>query len=444
MVLTEQPSILLICLGLILLSSRTVKTSSIPLNFILTFFPVYDTIPYLIGKVKDKQMQYVLPSGDSASGYRQAAVQYIAALLTASTDIRIVPRVLSGSNDIMSHFKTDEYNSLRFKIVDQVSYTDITPDTNKVALIHTLPTDMLHHLLSTGHHNIGLTVTETTSIPRWLAAQMNSNIDAIVVPTEWNRQVFIDSGVNIDIHVVPHTRSKEWAFMYSASGNSRKENAPYTFYFLGAWNFRKNPEGALRAYLRAFPDTNEHNQRIIFKISNTMSLIPYVKAVMEDEGVGFSSRLGRDVHVITDRVSDEDIYRIHYNSHCFVSLHRGEGWGIGLFDAVLAGNQCIYTRYSAPNEYLSPLQDKFSTVGFNYQDVKVDGSALYFTEANGKMTQWADPIIDDAVDSMRMMVRNRLKGLSGTKEHDDFVHAYSWETVGSKLESVIKKYQELP
>lgn len=388
-------------------------------------------------------MQYVLPSGDSASGYRQAAIQYMAALLRVDEDAAIIPKSVNGYADIMDNFKGREYDSLRFNLKKNIQYNNLTEEANKVALIHTLPTDMLHKLVKMGKYNIGLTVTETSTIPRWLASEMNTGIDAIIVPTQWNKEAFINSGVTTDMYVVPHTRSRHWANTYCADNNPNKDNTPYTFYFLGAWNFRKNPEGALRAYLRAFPKANRHSQRIILKISNTMSLIPYVMAVMEDEGVGFSSRLGDDVHVITDRISDEDIYRIHFNSHCFVSLHRGEGWGIGLFDAVLAGNQCVYTRYSAPDEYLAPVKDKFASVGFNYQDVKVDGSALYFTEADGSMTQWADPIIDEAVESMRSMVKNRTKGITGTEEHNKFIDTYSWETVGKKLDYIIKSYETM-
>ena len=387
-------------------------------------------------------MQYVLPNGDSASGYKQAAVQYIASLITDGSH-KIIPRMIGGyHSDIRVDMKSDEFEHIKEKINSTITFTSTAAYDNKVALIHLLPTDMLHPLVRMGEVNIGLTVTETSSIPRWLAKQINCSLDALVLPTEWNKKVFADSGVTVPIHVAGHTRSKLWAKQHCIVDTAHKDNTPYTFYFLGAWNFRKNPEAAIRAFMRAFPKPNKHNQRLIIKISNTMSIEPYIIGVMEDEKVGGSSRLGDDIHLITDRLSNEDIYRLHYNSHCFVSLHRGEGWGIGLFDAVLCGNQAVYTGYSAPEEFLRPMHQTLQEIGYANQDVKVDGSALYFCNENQTVCQWGNPIIEQAVESMRSLVKSRACGPVGTKEHEEFINRYSWETIGSTLGSIITEYSK--
>jgi glycosyltransferase involved in cell wall biosynthesis len=354
----------------------------------------------------------------------------------------IIPRGIGGaSNDVSGSFRDEEFKYIIDKIKYRLKFTSTDTRDNKVALIHMLPTDMLHPLVRMGEVNIGLTVTETSSIPRWLAKQINCSLDALVLPTEWNKKVFGDSGVTIPIHVAGHTRSKLWAKQHCIVDTAHKDNTPYTFYFLGAWNFRKNPEAAIRAFMRAFPKPNKHNQRLIIKISNTMSIEPYIIGVMEDEKVGGSSRLGDDIHLITDRLSNEDIYRLHYNSHCFVSLHRGEGWGIGLFDAVLCGNQAVYTGYSAPEEFLRPMCQTLQEIGYTNQDVKVDGSALYFCNENQTVCQWGNPIIEQAVESMRSLVKSRACGPVGTKEHEEFINRYSWETIGSTLGSIITEYK---
>ena len=43
---------------------------------------------------------------------------------------------------------------------------------------------------------------------------------------------------------------------------------------------------------------------------------------------------------------------IHTAGDCFVSLSKGEGWGLGAFDAGLHGLPVILSRWGGPDDYL--------------------------------------------------------------------------------------------
>jgi hypothetical protein len=59
------------------------------------------------------------------------------------------------------------------------------------------------------------------------------------------------------------------------------------------------------------------------------------------------------VELRTTPMSLAEIDALHRTSHCFVSLTRGEGWGLGAFDAAARGNPVVTTGWGGTLEFLS-------------------------------------------------------------------------------------------
>ena len=49
------------------------------------------------------------------------------------------------------------------------------------------------------------------------------------------------------------------------------------------------------------------------------------------------------VYLFRDLMTRGQVYRFHKTGHCFVSLHRGEGWGIPQMEAMLLKRPVIST-----------------------------------------------------------------------------------------------------
>ena len=60
------------------------------------------------------------------------------------------------------------------------------------------------------------------------------------------------------------------------------------------------------------------------------------------------------IRLVTDVLSEEAIRRLHERGDCYVSLCRGEGWGIGAFDAAACGNPVVMTGFGGQLDYLHP------------------------------------------------------------------------------------------
>jgi len=74
--------------------------------------------------------------------------------------------------------------------------------------------------------------------------------DLVMVPTEWNREVFVGSGVRTPVAVVPHVATAPVPGDRGTSMGLRDDD--FIFYTIGRWDERKAVFLTLEAYLRAF------------------------------------------------------------------------------------------------------------------------------------------------------------------------------------------------
>jgi hypothetical protein len=121
------------------------------------------------------------------------------------------------------------------------------------------------------------------------------------------------------------------------------------------------------------------------------------------------------------------------NSDCFVSLHRSEGFGFSLAEAMAYEKPVIATRYSGNLTFMNDRNGYL--VGFGLTPVP-PGSANYPAGA-----LWADPDLDDAAAAMRRVVAHpdeaRERGVRG---RETILSQHSLERtaqfVGERLEQI--------
>ena len=96
---------------------------------------------------------------------------------------------------------------------------------------------------------IGHTVWETDAIPgHW--AELLNRLDRLIVPTEWNRLVFVDSGVTTPTVVLPHVIDDIGGPAVDPGLDLAEDLV--VFSSIGRWAQRKRPDLTLRAFLSAF------------------------------------------------------------------------------------------------------------------------------------------------------------------------------------------------
>lgn len=373
-------------------------------------------------------MQYVTQLLAPHVGYTQAALQYLMALHTAGyRDFHLTPVGQGVSWSAMPTW-TAPLATIR-------PATDTSFD---LAIIHHTPDAVTSPQLRRGvRRNVALTVTETDRVPGHVATALNQ-LDAVIVPTWWNRDVLLESGVTVPIYVLPHTQGAYWW----AGAAPLAQSQPYVFYYVGAWNKRKNPEGVLRAYLRAFPRPSSE-VALAMKLSGNEAVRGLIAAIIEREGSS-PDRLKQDIWVYSSLADggglwdDRKLSWFHDLGGCYVSAHRGEGFGLGSFQAALRGRPVIYTDWSAPIEYLSleagdiPVPARLVEVG------DLGGSNPYFTDL-AQPLRWAEPDMAALIAAMRKAARERR--VRGPRAVESMRENYSWEAIGPRFVELIERLE---
>jgi glycosyltransferase involved in cell wall biosynthesis len=166
------------------------------------------------------------------------------------------------------------------------------------------------------------------------------------------------------------------------------------FLFLFSFDFhsfpkRKNPEGAVKAFRKAFGDRSDVG--LVLKSING-ERYPERLAQIE-ELAGHDERIA-----MFDRfLSRDEVSGLQSVVDCFVSLHRAEGLGLGLAESMYQRKPVIGTRYSGNLEFMN--DDNSCLVDCELVPVR-KGEYLYDDER----FRWAEPDLDQAAHYMRRLV----------------------------------------
>jgi hypothetical protein len=154
---------------------------------------------------------------------------------------------------------------------------------------------------------------------------------------------------------------------------------------------RKNPIGAIRAFQRAFPRESSARVGLVLKASHADG----VKSV---EWLRLKSMIDADprIHLIDTTLRRPQVLALYRCCDCFVSLHRAEGFGRGIAEALLLDMQVIATGFSGNLDFCDP--GRVALVRYGLRTLAADD---YF---QGEGQHWAEPDIEHAAVLMREIV----------------------------------------
>jgi len=155
------------------------------------------------------------------------------------------------------------------------------------------------------------------------------------------------------------------------------------FDMLSVFN-RKNPLGAVEAFIRAFG--NVSSVQLIIKINNAQRRPDYLKALRE-------AIAGYPITIMDTTFNRDETYGLINACDCLVSLHRSEGFGLTLAEAMFLGKPVIATAYSGNMDFTK--FDNSFLVGYRLRPVGKNN------EPYDEDSLWADPSVEQASQQMR-------------------------------------------
>jgi Glycosyl transferases group 1 len=183
---------------------------------------------------------------------------------------------------------------------------------------------------------------------------------------------------------------------------------------------RKNPAGVIAAFKRAFLAGGRSDVGLVIKVA---AAGPHAPALAK-----LKASIAGDlrIHVIERTMSRLEMNGLLQACDAYVSLHRAEGFGLGLAEAMALAKPVVGTAYSGTADFLN--RDTGYPVPFTLVPVK----AGEYPDHEGQV--WAEPDIDAAAAAMRAIVDQPAQGRRIAQSGQRFIAThYSPARVGALM-----------
>ncbi|TVR51428.1 MAG: glycosyltransferase family 1 protein [Puniceicoccaceae bacterium] len=190
-------------------------------------------------------------------------------------------------------------------------------------------------------------------------------------------------------------------------------------YDLNSYQERKNPAAVIRAFRRAFPDPDAARVGLVIKVHSLRGNEAAFASLREQLADLPGARL------IAETLPRARVYALLAACDAFVSLHRSEGFGLAVAEAMFLGKPVISTDWSATAEFVNQSN------GF-----PVRASTIRLTESIGPYArgqEWADPDLDHAAHQMRRCAEDAaLRDAVGRAAAATIRERFSPKTIGER------------
>ncbi|MDP1880388.1 MAG: glycosyltransferase [Parachlamydiaceae bacterium] len=275
-------------------------------------------------------------------------------------------------------------------------------------------------------YNIGIFFWETTQATR-LNLEGWGYMDEIWTTSRYMEKIF-SKITSVPVYHIPQPLE---SFNLTHESTKKSVNLPDRFTFLFFFSFRsvlerKNPQALIHAFQQAFPDRRDVQLVIKSKDSQNYSkeLNQLLKTIEKDSRIIWLDKM-MDAHERIDLMNCCD---------CYVSLHRSEGFGLTLSEAMLLEKPVIATAYSGNMDFMNEENSYLCS----YQLVQI-GEGIPPYPPSGF---WAQPLIHDAAHLMRRVYTHTNEATTKAKKGKEFIlNHHSLQRVG---EEILKRLRSIP
>ena len=218
----------------------------------------------------------------------------------------------------------------------------------------------------------------------------------------------------------------------SASISRSSLGIPEGFLFLFAFDFfsiveRKNPLGLIDAFQRAFAPGS--GPVLVVKTINGDKKLTDLEKVR-------AAAAGREDILIVDRYySAEQKNALMALCDCYVSLHRSEGLGLTMAEAMALQKPVIATAYSGNLDFMTPEN--------SYLVEYTTGSVPLGCDPYPPGSPWAEPNIDHAAAIMRQVYESKEEaGRRARQAQEDILTKHSPKAAATSLRQRLDRIRE--
>lgn len=289
-----------------------------------------------------------------------------------------------------------------------------------LTIYHVNPTMLLPAILSGGlksyyrSYNAGYWAWELECLPReWIRA--TRFLDLIMVPSNFCKAA-VERSTQKPVLVVPHPVSQAQIPLKKIQPLEKRQFRVLNVVNFGSSFKRKNPLGLLRAFQLAFP--NDPNAELVFKTSQGHRYLQDKSALVE------AARAFPNVHIIDDVWDEAQIAELFVSCDVYASLHRSEGFGLTLAEAIMYEIPVVATNWSGNTDFL----DNENAFPVDFQLIRFDDTHSDY-QGIGE-AYWAEPSVTHAATQLQYVRNNpdvaRAKSQLAKKELIRYLDHFSY------------------
>jgi GT2 family glycosyltransferase len=269
-----------------------------------------------------------------------------------------------------------------------------------------------------GRYKIGYTMLEVDGFPAEWVRQANK-MDEVWVPSEFNRQGFLRSGLRRPVHVLP--LGVDTNYFHPAIQAHPNPMGDLVFLSIFEWGERKEPWLLLKAFNEEF--SAREPVRLLCKIMNRD---PQVKLKEEIRRLRLRESGGRISYLFNLEFDHYQLGALYRSADCFLAISRGEGWSMPLMEAMACGLPAIATDWGAHREFVHP--------GIAYPlpvrgTVPAVAKCPYYDGFS-----WADPDPDQLRRLMRQVYENQEEARSrGQAAAREMAASWTWRDAARRI-----------
>jgi glycosyltransferase involved in cell wall biosynthesis len=284
---------------------------------------------------------------------------------------------------------------------DETFAARLQPDSpHRVNIVHVDPPgmrDLDHHhgpALRRDKYTIGYWAWELPEFPdAWI--HFADYCDEVWAPSAFAAAAIAEK-VPVPVLAMPHAIAfpRPQGDFRSKFGLPRDRFLFLFLYDLNSYSERKNPAAVLEAFRRS--GLAGRGAALVIKVHNA--------AGNPDDFARLQAAAAElpDTVLLNATLSRTEVYELESACDCFVSLHRSEGFGFAVAEAMYLGKPVISTDWSATAEFVNnangcPVRARLVTLDRNHGPY-------------AKGQTWADPEVDDAATHMRRLFDDRALG----------------------------------
>jgi glycosyltransferase involved in cell wall biosynthesis len=284
------------------------------------------------------------------------------------------------------------------------------------------------HDFFAGHYNIGFWHWELPDFPdEWI--ESFQFLDEV-----WTTSMFCQESISYKSHK-PVTKIGNSIEMVVPENIGRAElGLPEGFLFLFMFDVlsvpeRKNPFGLIEAFRRA-QSSLPKNSRLVLKIINADEKVPEYREIL---------KLSRDIpglHLVPQYLKRPELNAMFNACDSYVSLHRSEGFGLTMAEAMYLGKPVIATGWSSNLDFMTP----WNSMLVKHKVVTLDRNYGPYNKGN----RWADADLDDAAACMVKVATDAdLRRALGEAASRDIRTRFSPAAIGEIIKGRLKTLGQL-